>query len=47
MVWNGDRDEDLKRAEEKLQQDERELRQIVDLIPQLIIVFEPGGKNLT
>jgi len=38
--------EDLKRAEEKLQQDERELRQVVDLIPQLIFVFEPGGKYL-
>jgi formate hydrogenlyase transcriptional activator len=38
--------EDLKRAEEKLQQDERELRQIVDLIPQFIVVFEPGGKTL-
>jgi formate hydrogenlyase transcriptional activator len=38
--------EDLKRAKEKHQQDEKELRQILDLIPQLIIVFEPGGKNL-
>src|SRR6266478_4350658 len=36
--------EDLKRAEETLQQDERELRQLIDLIPQLIFVFEPGGK---
>jgi formate hydrogenlyase transcriptional activator len=38
--------QDLKRAEEMLRQDERELRHIVDLIPQLIGVFEPEGKTL-
>jgi len=35
-----------KQAEEKIRQDERELRQIVDAIPQLIAVLSPGGKIL-
>ncbi|HEY2534329.1 MAG TPA: sigma-54-dependent Fis family transcriptional regulator [Xanthobacteraceae bacterium] len=35
--------EDRKRAEEKLQQDERELRQITDAIPQTIVVQDPEG----
>jgi formate hydrogenlyase transcriptional activator len=38
--------DDLKRAEEKLRQDETELRQIVDLIPQIIIVIDPQGTPL-
>jgi formate hydrogenlyase transcriptional activator len=35
--------EDLKRTEEKLREDERELRQITDAIPQTIVVQDPGG----
>ena len=35
--------EDLKRAEDQLRQDERELREIVDAIPQAIIVVAPDG----
>jgi formate hydrogenlyase transcriptional activator len=35
--------EDRKRAEEKLRQDERELRQITDAIPQTIVVQDPEG----
>ena len=35
--------EDRKRAEEKLQQDERELRQITDAIAQIIVVQDPEG----
>ena len=35
--------EDLKRAEEKLRQDEIELRQITDAIPQTITVLAPDG----
>src|SRR5258708_21791456 len=35
--------EDRKRAEEKLRQDERELRRITDAIPQTIIVQSPDG----
>jgi formate hydrogenlyase transcriptional activator len=38
--------EDRKRAEEKLRQDERELRQITDAIPQTIIVQDPDGTPL-
>ena len=38
--------EDRKRAEEKLRQDERELWQIVDVIPQHIFVLEPDGQFL-
>jgi len=36
--------EDLKRAEAKLRDDERELRRIVDAIPQTIVVLSPDGK---
>src|ERR1700722_13715533 len=35
--------EDRKRAEEKLRQDERELRRITDAIPQTIVVQDPEG----
>src|SRR5271170_4861531 len=35
--------EDRKRAEEKLRQDERELRRITDAIPQAIVVQDPAG----
>ncbi len=35
-----------KRAEEKIRQDERELRQIVEAIPMLIIVMAPDGSYL-
>jgi PAS domain S-box-containing protein len=35
--------EDRKRAEEKLRQDEMELRQITDAIPQTIMVLDPDG----
>jgi formate hydrogenlyase transcriptional activator len=38
--------EDLKRAEAKLRQDEQELRNVVDAIPQLIVVREPDGTFL-
>ncbi len=38
--------EDLKRAETKLRQDERELRGIVDAISQTIVVLGPDGKGL-
>jgi PAS domain S-box-containing protein len=38
--------EDLKRAEEKLRQDERELRRITDAIPQAISVLAPDGTIL-
>jgi len=37
---------DRVRAEEKLRQEERELRQIVDVIPQHIFVLEPDGRFL-
>ena len=36
--------EDRKRAEEKLRQEEMELRQIVDAVPQHIFVLEPDGR---
>ena len=35
--------EDRKRAEEKLRQDERELRRITDAIPQTIVIQDPSG----
>jgi formate hydrogenlyase transcriptional activator len=35
-----------KRAEEQIRRNEREFRQIVDAIPQLIAVLSPGGKIL-
>jgi formate hydrogenlyase transcriptional activator len=35
--------EDLKQTEEKLREDERELRQITDAIPQTIVVLDPSG----
>ncbi len=35
-----------KKAEERIRQDERELRQIVEAIPQLIIVLAPVGRYL-
>jgi PAS domain S-box-containing protein len=38
--------DDRKRAEEKLRQDERELRQIVDTIAQLVIFLTPDGDPL-
>jgi PAS domain S-box-containing protein len=38
--------DDRKRAEGKLQQDERELRQIVDTIAQLIVFLSPDGDAL-
>jgi PAS domain S-box-containing protein len=37
--------EDLKRAEEKARQQEQQLRQIIDLIPQHIVIIEPGGSS--
>ena len=46
--WYGTRTEieDRKRAEEKLRQDEREMRRITDAIDQRIAVHEPDGKML-
>src|SRR5216684_5299664 len=38
--------EDRKRAEEALREQETELRQILDLVPQLVSVFGPGGERL-
>jgi PAS domain S-box-containing protein len=35
-----------KRAEERLRQDEQELRRIIDAIPQTIVVLGPDGRNL-
>jgi formate hydrogenlyase transcriptional activator len=35
--------ETLKQTEEKLREDERELRQITDAIPQTVVVLDPGG----
>ena len=35
--------EALKQTEEKLREDERELRQITDAIPQTVVVLDPGG----
>src|SRR2546428_6374102 len=36
--------EDLKRAQARLRDDERELRRIVDAIPQTIVVLSPEGR---
>jgi PAS domain S-box-containing protein len=38
--------EDRKRAEERVRQDERELRQLIEVIPQHVIVLEPDGSLL-
>jgi formate hydrogenlyase transcriptional activator len=38
--------EDLKRTEERLREDERELRRITDAIPQTIVVLDPTGTPL-
>jgi formate hydrogenlyase transcriptional activator len=38
--------EDLKQTQERLQEDERELRRITDAIPQTIIVLDPSGAPL-
>jgi formate hydrogenlyase transcriptional activator len=38
--------ETLKRTEEKLREDERELRRITDAIPQAIVVLDPSGVPL-
>ena len=48
LRWYGTRTdiEDRKRAEEKLRQDERELRRITDAIPQAISVLAPDGRML-
>jgi formate hydrogenlyase transcriptional activator len=48
LRWYGTRTdiEDHKRAEEKLRQDERELRRITDAIPQAISVLAPDGTIL-
>jgi PAS domain S-box-containing protein len=48
VKWYGtDTDiDDLKRAEERLRQDEKELRRIIDAIPQLIVVLGPDGRTL-
>jgi PAS domain S-box-containing protein len=37
---------DRKRVEDKIREQERELRQILDLVPQLVAVFGPGGERL-
>jgi formate hydrogenlyase transcriptional activator len=38
--------ENLKRTEEKLRQDERDVRRITDAIPQTIVIQDPDGKPL-
>jgi PAS domain-containing protein len=38
--------EDRKRAEDKIHEQESELRQIVDLVPQLVVVYGQGGERL-
>jgi formate hydrogenlyase transcriptional activator len=38
--------EDLKQAEDQLRRDERELRQIIDAIPQAVVVLAPDGSKL-
>jgi len=38
--------DDRKRAEEKLQQNERELRQLIDSLPQHVLVLDSGGSLL-
>src|ERR1700733_9426642 len=35
-----------KQAEETIRQDQRELRRIIDAIPQLIVVLDPGGRTV-
>ncbi len=35
--------EDLKQSQERLREDERELRQITDAIPQAVVVLDPSG----
>ena len=35
-----------KKAQERIRQDEKELRQVIDLVPQLIIVMAPDGSHL-
>ena len=37
---------DRKRAEDKIREQERELRQILDLVPQVVAVFGPSGERL-
>ena len=37
---------DRKRAEDKIREQERELRQILDLVPQPVRVYGPGGERL-
>ncbi len=46
LRWYGTRTdiEDRKRAEEKVQQSEGELRQIVDVVPQHVFVLDPDGE---
>jgi PAS domain S-box-containing protein len=48
LYWYGSSTdiEDRKRAEEKLRQDERELRRITDAIPQMIFVHDSKGTPL-
>jgi PAS domain S-box-containing protein len=38
--------EDRKRADDKIREQESELPQIVDLVPQIVAVFGPGGERL-
>jgi len=38
--------QELRKSEEKIRQDERELRQIIDLVPEHIIVSAPDGSRL-
>jgi len=38
--------DDLKRAEAKLRQEEKELRRMTDAIPQIIIILNPDGKAI-
>jgi formate hydrogenlyase transcriptional activator len=49
VMWYGtDTDiADRKRAEEKLQRSEEELRRMIDAIPQTIVVLEPDGTAVT
>ena len=46
MVRNQHRHRGPKRTEEKLRQDEREIRRITDAIPQTIVVLEPDGSPI-
>jgi len=46
MVWNQYRHRGHEAAEEKLRQDEIELRQITDAIPHNIVVMGPDGTRL-